>query len=150
MKRFFMVLIGLMAGFAVFGTTAHAETTAAPVQAFRQPMMMCGGNMGAGCPMTIMIDVLKLERKLAAGVPAGQKKALLAEIDKKIAALETAAAAMPCMAPNAKGSPMPCMPLQPQSATQPSGTPQNGSTMTMNLPCCPAPNAAPAAPAPKK
>jgi hypothetical protein len=100
--------------------------------------------------MPLMIDVMKLERKLAAGVPAGQKKALLAEIDRKIAALETAAAAMPCMAPNAKGFSIPCMPTQPQGAPPQSSAAQSVTTMTMNMPCCPAPDAAPSAPASQK
>ncbi len=142
MNKYLLVL----AGVAVFGATAHAEQNAAPAQATRQQgMAMCGGSMGSGCQMPAMVEVMKLERKLAAGVPAGQKKALLAEIDKKIAALETAAAAMPCAStPGMKSGAMPCMPAQPQAAPQSSASAPGSSTMTMNMPCCPEPNAVPA------
>ncbi|NTU57295.1 MAG: hypothetical protein HGB00_00015 [Chlorobiaceae bacterium] len=72
------------------------------------------------CPMNSMmrsmVDVMKMQGKVLAGVPSAEKKKMVAEIDKKIAALETGIdnmqkmpmpcmSQMPCMQPNAPAAP---------------------------------------------
>ncbi len=76
-----------------------------------QGMAMPGGPMapmGMMCPMKdempSLIEIMKLQQKLIAGVKPAEKKELMGQIDKKIAQLEGATAAMqkmqmPCMMP---------------------------------------------------
>ena len=56
------------------------------------------------CTIQSLVDVIKLQEKLVVGVRAGEKKKLVAEIDKKIAELESMIGKMQKM-PNMQ---MPC------------------------------------------
>jgi hypothetical protein len=111
MKKFFVVLVGLM----VFGTAAQAKQKVAPKEDLpKQQMVICDGTMGSMCPMMdampVMLQVMKLEQQLDEGVSGSEKKVLLADKAKLIEVLDSAiakmkSAPMPCMS-----QPMPCAP----------------------------------------
>ncbi len=116
---------------AVFGTTALAgpgEPQA--VTPTELPPACCPAALPAS-RAAALLEVIKLERRLAAGVPAGERKPLLADIDMKIAALDAAIA-------QDSRQPMPCM-VPPVSEPTGQQVQQNGDTVTITIPGSPAP-----------
>lgn len=110
MKSFVTLLAGLM----VFSVTAYAQPTAPPASSGdalpEKSMTMCDGKMDTMCPMMgvnrEVIDVLKMQQKLASGgVSSAGKKTLAKQIDRKLAGLDSMMTSMKSMS-------MPCMKSQ--------------------------------------
>lgn len=122
MKKFFIVLVGLM----VFGVAAQAKPKAAPKPDLpQQQMMVCDGTMGSMCPMMdampAMLQVMKLQQKLDEGVSGKEKRGILADKAKLIAELDSAMVRM-------RNTPMPCI-----------SQPMQGLPSRTLPPCVPAP-----------
>jgi hypothetical protein len=82
---------------------------------------MTDGKCEMDCMKQSMLDVMKMQKKIVAGVPAAQKKKMIAEIDKKISEMQAMMGNMQKM-PMPCTSPMPCekpvAPVAPQAPTK--------------------------------
>jgi hypothetical protein len=114
MKRIILVLLGI----CLFSLSAEARQPAVPQKPSVPPCPMMG-NMQILCPMAgvmqSMLDVMKIEQKLLVDSKGTDKKALCAELEQKMAALEKQMVDMKCSmpAPNtAAGSQAPPCPMQ--------------------------------------
>jgi hypothetical protein len=83
---------------------------AAPAQAGAGKCQMADNKCAMHCMMRSMIDVMKMQEKIIAGVPSATKKKMTAAIDKKIAEMDgmidcMQKMPMPCNQPGAPAAP---------------------------------------------
>jgi hypothetical protein len=106
MKQMILVFLSL----CLFTFSAQAKQKPVQVQSGSavQPCPMMS-NMQMPCPMSgvmqSMIDVMKIEQKLLSEIKDSDKKALRAELDQKMAALEKQMADMKCCMPMMQNAP---------------------------------------------
>lgn len=95
-------MILVLLSICLFALSAEARQSAVPQKPAATPCPMMG-NMQMPCPMAgvmqSMLDVMKIEQKLLVDSKGTDKKALIAELEQKIAALEKQMGDMKCSMP---------------------------------------------------